>query len=48
MYLFNEQNLISEHLLISLVKDLRLDSSYMIKTLSDNNRYVSLTQELLF
>ena len=48
MYLFNEQNLISEDLLISLVKDLRLDSSYMIKTLSDNNRYVSLTQELLF
>lgn len=48
MYLFNEQNSISEDLLISLVNDLNLDSRYMSKTLEDNNRPVSLGQELLF
>lgn len=48
MYLFNEQNLVSEDMLIRLVNDLNLDREYMSKVLADNRRPVSLDQGLLF
>lgn len=48
MYLFNEQNLISEELMVRLVNELNLDKLYMTKTLSDNKRTVSFEQGLLF
>lgn len=48
MYLFNEQNLISEELMVRLVNELELDKAYMAKTLSDNKRTVSFDQGLLF
>lgn len=48
MYLFNEQNLISEELMMKLVNELDLDKEYMTKTLSDNKRTVSFDQGLLF
>lgn len=48
MYLFNEQNLVSEDMLIRLVNDLNLDRDYMSKVLADNRRPVSLDQGLLF
>lgn len=48
MYLFNEQNLISEEMMMRLVRELELDSTYMAKTLSDNKRSVSFEQGLLF
>ncbi len=48
MYLFNEQNLVTEELMIRLVNDLDLDKHYMAKTLNDNKRPVSFDQGLLF
>jgi len=44
IYLFVEQNLITEELLLSLVEDLDLDRQYMEKTLFDNRRPVKLAQ----
>lgn len=48
MFLFNEQNLVSEDLLVRLADELRLDRAYMTKTLSDNRRQVDFGQKLLF
>ncbi len=48
MYLFNEQNLVSEDMLIRMVNDLNLDRKYMSKVLADNRRPVQLDQGLLF
>ncbi len=47
IYLFAEQNLIPEELLISLTDELDLDRDYMKKILSDNRRPVNLDQPLL-
>jgi thymidine kinase len=47
IYLFAEQNLITEDLLLKLVGDLKLDRRYMEKTLSDNRRPIKLDQRLL-
>ncbi len=47
IYLFAEQNLITEDLLLKLVENLHLDRRYMGKTLSDNRRPVNLDQRLL-
>jgi thymidine kinase len=44
MYLFAEQNLISELQLKNLSEDLQLDRDYMTKTLADNKRPVNLDQ----
>ncbi len=46
-YLFAEQNLITEDLLLILVEDLKLNRRYMEKTLSDNRRPINLDQRLL-
>ena len=48
MFLFNEQNLVSEDLLIRIVNDLELDRAYMTRVLADNRRPVELDQGLLF
>ncbi|MFC2821964.1 MAG: thymidine kinase [Sphaerochaeta sp.] len=48
MFLFNEQNLVSEDMLIRLVNELNLNRQYMSKVLADNRRPVSLDQGLLF
>ena len=48
MFLFNEQNLVSEDLLIRIVNDLELDRAYMARVLADNRRTVELDQGLLF
>jgi thymidine kinase len=47
MYLFCEQNLLAEDLLVRLAYDLDLDRAYMTKVLSDNLRPVSFDQPLL-
>ncbi len=47
IFLFSEQNLIPEELLISLTDELDLDRDYMKKILSDNRRPVNLDQPLL-
>ncbi len=47
IYLFAEQNLITEDLLLKLVEDLSLDRRYMEKTLADNRRPIKLDQRLL-
>ncbi|MCD6396389.1 MAG: thymidine kinase [Spirochaetaceae bacterium] len=47
VYLFAEQNLVTEDLLLKLVEDLNLDRRYMEKTLSDNRRPIKLDQRLL-
>jgi thymidine kinase len=47
IYLFSEQNLITEDLLLKLVEDLSLDRRYMEKTLADNRRPINLDQRLL-
>ena len=47
MYLFSEQNLITEELLIMLTDELQLDREYMKKTLEHNRRSVNLDQPLL-
>ena len=48
MFLFNEQNLVSEDLLVRFVNELSLNREYMTRTLADNRRPVSLDQGLLF
>ncbi len=48
MYLFNEQNLVSEDMLVRLVNELNLNREYMERILADNRRPVSLDQGLLF
>ncbi|MDD3366920.1 MAG: thymidine kinase [Sphaerochaetaceae bacterium] len=47
MYLFFEQNMIPEDLLVRLVYEFDLDRNYMTKVLSDNLRPVSFDQPLL-
>ncbi|MCF6336091.1 MAG: thymidine kinase, partial [Spirochaetales bacterium] len=47
IYLFSEQNLITEELLLILVEELVLDRRYMEKTLADNRRPINLDQRLL-
>jgi len=47
IYLFCEQNLLAEDLLVRLVYELELDRVYMTKVLSDNLRPVSFEQPLL-
>lgn len=46
-YLFAEQNLISEQLLVKMTFDLSLNIPYMTKTLADNRRPVSFEQPYL-
>ncbi len=46
-YLFAEQNLISEQLLVRMTYELNLNIPYMTKTLSDNRRPVSFDQPYL-
>ena len=47
MYLFCEQNLLAEDLLVRLAYELKLVRTYMTKVLSDNLRPVSFDQPLL-
>ncbi|MGC9313162.1 MAG: thymidine kinase, partial [Sediminispirochaetaceae bacterium] len=47
IYLYAEQNLLPEELLIRLVEDLELDRTYMKKTLFDNGRQIDLDQHML-
>lgn len=47
-YLFSEQNLVPEELLIRLVSELELDRTYLQKVLADNRRPVVFDQQLLF
>lgn len=47
MYLFVEQNLITEDSLIKIVEELDLDKEYMAITLSNNKRPVNFKQQLL-
>lgn len=47
IYLYAEQNLIPEELLLKLVNELGLDRVYMKKTLSENGRLVNLDQQIL-
>jgi len=48
IYLFAEQNLLQEELLIKLVDELKLNKEYMTEVLSDNRRSVSFEQPFLF
>ncbi len=41
IYLFAEQNLVSERQLLGLVEELGLDRDYVMKRLSDNRRPIS-------
>ena len=47
-YLFCEQNIINEVLLHKIVRDLKLDTKYLEKVLSDNRHPVSFEQQYLF
>ncbi len=47
IYLYAEQNLIPEELLIRFVNELGLDRTYMKKTLTENGRPVNLDQHVL-
>lgn len=47
IYLFCEQNLLSEDLLVRIAYSLKLDRAYMTRVLSDNLRPVSFDQPLL-
>jgi thymidine kinase len=47
IYLYAEQNLLPEELLVRMVDDLQLDRDYMHKTLADNRRRVDLNQHML-
>lgn len=47
IYLYAEQNLIPEELLLRFVNELGLDRAYMKKTLSENGRPVNLDQGVL-
>jgi len=48
IFLFCEQNLVPEELLLRLVSKLDLDTTYLSKVLADNKRPVSFAQPLLF
>ena len=48
MYLFNEQNLVSEDMMVRLTDELGLNRAFMAKTLEDNRRHVDFEQKLLF
>ena len=48
IFLFCEQNLVPEELLLRLVSDLDLDTAYLGKVLADNKRPVSFAQPFLF
>ncbi|MEA1910112.1 MAG: thymidine kinase [Spirochaetota bacterium] len=47
IYLFAEQNLITEDLLLKLIEELSLDRRYMEGTLADNKRPINLDQRML-
>jgi len=47
IYLYAEQNLLPEELLIRLTESLKLDRVYMKKTLEDSRRQVDLDQHML-
>lgn len=47
IYLYAEQNLLPEELLLRLVNELNLDRGYMKKTLTENGRPVNLDQQVL-
>jgi thymidine kinase len=47
VFLFCEQNLVPEEVLLRLVSELDLDTNYLSKVLSDNKRPVSFEQPLL-
>ena len=47
-YLFSEQNVIGEPLLLSLTHELGLDAGYMAKTLADNRHPVNFEQGVLW
>jgi thymidine kinase len=47
VFLFCEQNLVPEEVLLRLVSELELDTNYLSKVLSDNKRPVSFEQPLL-
>ncbi|HPZ15052.1 MAG TPA: thymidine kinase, partial [Sphaerochaeta sp.] len=47
-FLFFEQNLIAEQMLLRLASQLDLDTAYLEKVLSDNKRPVSFAQPFLF
>jgi thymidine kinase len=44
MFLFAEQNLLTEEVVRSLVDELSLDREYISRTLADNRRPVNLSQ----
>ena len=46
MFLFAEQNLVSQQQMICLVDTLKLDVKYLAKSLADNGRPVEFTMEL--
>jgi len=48
IYLFAEQNLLQEELLVKLVDELKLNKEYMKGVLADNRRSVSFEQPFLF
>ena len=48
IYLFAEQNLLQEELLVKLVDELKLNKEYMTEILADNRRSVSFEQPFLF
>jgi len=47
IFLYSEQNLLPEELLVRLTESLKLDRGYMKKTLEDNRRQVDLDQHML-
>ncbi|WP_320129108.1 thymidine kinase [uncultured Sphaerochaeta sp.] len=47
VFLFCEQNLVPEELLLRLVSELKLDTEYLTKVLSDNRRPVTFEQPFL-
>ncbi|MDD2232966.1 MAG: thymidine kinase [Sphaerochaetaceae bacterium] len=47
-YLMCEQNLLSEDMVVKLASDLKLNTEYLSKILSDNGRLVNFEQRLLF
>ena len=44
IYLYSEQNLVTEEQMKTLAADLELDRSYMADTLADNRRPVDMEQ----
>jgi len=47
VFLFCEQNLVPEEMLLRLVSQLDLDTNYLAKVLADNKRPVSFAQPFL-